>query len=285
VRPARTWLFVPGHQQGRITKALGLGVDAVILDLEDGVPPSEKETARRSIASAVADTGPGPGRFVRLQAPGGASLAEDLAAGVGRGTAGVCVPKVRLPDEVAALETPLREAERAAGRQAGSVRLLILIETASAVVHAVSIAAASPRSVGLMFGAEDFAVELGMWDGGTAEEFVYARSAIAVAAASAGLEAVDRVFPDIHDAEGLRRDAQRGRALGFTGKAIIHPAQIEGVRSAFRRTAAEITAAQRIVDAWEAAGGGAVAVEGRMVDAPIVERARRLLAVAEEEER
>src|SRR5262245_12486132 len=144
-RAALAWLFTPGHRPERIEKALALPVDAVILDLEDGVAPEEKEAARAHVAAALAEPGPGPARWVRLQAAAGPTVAGDLAAAARLGTAGICVPKVRLPEEIAALEGPVREREAAAGLAPGSLRLLVMIETAQAVVHAPAIAAVSPR--------------------------------------------------------------------------------------------------------------------------------------------
>jgi citrate lyase beta subunit len=261
-------------------KALRLPTDAVILDLEDGVPPGEKETARTQIAAVLEHPAPGPARYVRLQAATGPEVEADLAAAVRPATDGICLPKVRRPEEIAALEEPLRQREAAAGLPDGRIRLFVLIETALALTQAAAIAAGSPRLAALMLGAEDLAADMGLWSVLPDEELSYARSVVAVAAASRGLQAVDRVFPDFRDAEGLRQDALRARRMGFTGKAIIHPAQIEPVRAVFAPMPEEIERARRIVEAFDAAGGGAIAVDGKMVDRPIVEQARKVLESA-----
>jgi citrate lyase subunit beta/citryl-CoA lyase len=279
----RSWMFVPGHRQRMIEKALGLRLDVAILDLEDGVPPAEKEAAREGIAAALGRPPEGPARFARVHPAGSAALEPDLEAVARPGLAGLVLPKVEGPDDVRRVAAGLEARESRAGLPPGSVLLVAMIESAIGLLQAPAIAAASPRLIGLMFGAEDFAMDLGLFDArpAEAEELLYARSAVVVAAASARLQAIDRVYPGIGDAEGLRRDTLHARRLGFTGKALIHPGQIEVVHDAFRPTADEVAYARRVVeafDAGEAAGVGAVAVEGRMVDRPIVERARRVLA-------
>jgi citrate lyase subunit beta/citryl-CoA lyase len=274
----RTWLFSPAHRPERVQKALQLPADAVLLDLEDGVPPSERPLARETV-SATLNAQPVSDRcWVRVQHPQAPDLAEDLSAAVRPGLAGLCLPKVREAAEVAALCTRLEKHEEGARLPLGSVKLLVLLETALGVVNAAQIAAASPRLAGLMLGTEDLAAELGLWSVSPSEEFLYARSVVALAAASRGLEAVDRVYTHFQDQEGLLHDAARARSLGFSGKAIIHPAQIDVVNTVFTPTEAEVRAAQAVVRAAEAAGGGAFAVGGAMADEPVVARARRLLA-------
>jgi citrate lyase subunit beta/citryl-CoA lyase len=278
----RSWLFTPAHRPERVAKALP--ADAVILDLEDGVPPAAKAAARAVIAEVLRAraAASGPLRYARLQAPAGPTLDGDLDAAVQLGTDGICVPKVRRATEVAALDAAIAAREAAAGLGAGSVRLLVMVETAEAVLQVAAIAAASPRVAGLMFGSEDLGAELGVWGAVDHEEFLFARSAIALAAAAHGLEAIDRVFPDFRDPAGLQADAERARQLGFHGKAVIHPAQIETVNFVYSPSPGQVETARRIVAAFDAAGGGAVAVDGRMVDAPIAARARRVLTAAGE---
>jgi citrate lyase beta subunit len=192
------------------------------------------------------------------------------------------LPKVEHPDDVLQLAELLSEQETAAGLPDGSVRLVALIESARGLLQAPAIAAGSSRLIALMFGAEDFMRDLGMLTVRPQEtdDWLYARSAVVIAAAGARLAAIDRVHLDVHDPEGLRRDALQARRLGFTGKALIHPAQIDVVEEVFRPTPEEVAYARRVVagfDAAAATGAGAILVDGRMVDLPVVERARQLL--------
>ena len=278
----RSWMFVPGHQRRMIDKAYGLELDVAMFDLEDGVPPGEKDTARAMMAETLARPSSGTLRFVRIHPAGSKEIEADLPAVIRPGLDGLTLTKVNCPEDVLQVSAILNEREEGAGLQRGSVRLLATIESARGLVQAAAIAASSPRLVGLMFGAEDFAMDLGMFNvrQGEAGDFLYARSALVVAAASEGLQAVDRGYLDIRNPTGLERDTRLARDLGFTGKALIHPAQIEVIETVFRPTDAEVEYARRVVAAFEAAeaaGAGAVAVDGQMVDLPVVERARRAL--------
>jgi len=276
----RTWMFVPGHRQKMVDKALKLGQGATILDLEDGVPATEKALAREGIAAALGQGGNKAVYFVRIHQCGSREMAADLDAVVRPGLDGLVLAKVEGVDDVLQVDAKLRQLEKAGGLQQGHVQLLATIESARGLTQAPNIAGACPRLMGLMFGAEDFALDLGLF-AGSAGDLLYARSALVVAAASQQLQAVDRVCPDFRDSEGLQQDALQARQIGFTGKALIHPSQIEIVDQVFHPTEAEIEWARRVVQAFEeaeAVGQGAVAVDGQMVDLPVVERARRLLA-------
>ena len=282
MRIMRSWMFVPGHQQRMIDKAYGLKLDVAMFDLEDGVPPGEKDTARAMMAETLAYPSSGMLRFVRIHPAGTEEIEVDLPAVIRPGLDGLTLTKVHCPEDVLGVCAILDEREEAVGLQRGSVRLLATIESARGLIQAPAIAASTPRLVGLMFGAEDFAMDLGMFNvrQGEAGDFLYARSALVVAAASEGLQAIDRVYTEIRNPAGLEKDTQLARDLGFSGKALIHPAQIEVVEKVFRPNDAEVEYARRVVDAFEAAeaeGAGAVAVDGQMVDLPVVERARRVL--------
>lgn len=294
-RPLRSLLFVPGNRSRMVERALRAGADAVILDLEDGVPPDEKDAARSLVAEVTKRPPGGPRLFVRIASSGTApddDLEEarnllfdgrlDLLCAIGRGLAGIVVPKVEEPDELPSLERRLDLAEPKIGLEPGSLRLIALIETAKGLIAAPRIAAASPRLMALMFGAEDFARDVGMPAVRTREagDMMYARSALVVAAASRRLEAIDRVHLDLDDEAELARDARLAFELGFTGKAAIHPKQIAVIHDAFRPSGEELARARRIVEAFDRAaldGRGTTVVDGRMVDRPIAERARRML--------
>ena len=278
-------MFVPGHKQKMIDKAVGLKADVLIFDLEDGVPPTEVDRARKAVGTALGRSPAGPTRFVRTHGPRHAGMDADLQAVVRPGLQGLMVPKIEQPDDVLKVDRLLEKREAQAGLAPGSVPLLATIESARGVVQAPAIAASCPRLIGLMFGAEDFALDLGLFSPGvTEDEMLYARSALVVAAASARLEAVDKVYPDIRDRAGLARETRKARQLGFTGKALIHPAQIGTVHRVFSPTQEEVEYARRVVAAFEAAPDeGAIAVDERLVDLPVVERARRILQWREEE--
>jgi citrate lyase subunit beta/citryl-CoA lyase len=281
-------MFVPGHRQRFIDKALGgLSADVFLLDLEDGVPPAEKATGRtllgeslgRPRAAGAAD------RYVRVNGVGSERLLADLDAVVRPGLDGLCLPKVDSPDQIQEVDRLVAPREEAAGLAAGSIRYVVAIESPRGLLNAPAIAAASRRVAALMFGAEDFGWELGLpaLREGEASELLYARSALVVAAASANVQSIDGVWPNIQDAEGLAADCLRARRLGFTGKSLIHPGQIDLINAAFSPSPGEIDYAQRVVAAFdeaEARGEGSIAFGGQLIDLPIVERARRTLALA-----
>jgi citrate lyase subunit beta/citryl-CoA lyase len=278
----RSWLFVPAHQRRMVNKALALGADVVVLDLEDAVPAREKGAAREVAREALARRREGLFCFVRVNSLSSGRLEDDLQAVVAAGLDGLALPKAEEPEDVLRLDGRLRARESEAGLPDGSVDLLAIIESPRGVIHAPAIAASSPRLAALMFGAEDFALDMRLPLTGEREDdgMVYARSAVAIAAASERLQAVDRVYPHVTRSDALRRDARQGRRLGFTGKGVIHPNQIPIVNQAFRPTADEVAYAQQVVELFqrsEAEGRGAVALEGRLVDLPVVERAREVL--------
>lgn len=285
----RSWMFVPGHRQRMIDKAFGLNADAIMLDIEDGVAPNEKDAARKNIAESLGrEKTPGsPARFVRINAIGHARMDADLEAVVRPGLEGLVCPKVDVPDEVLRVDAVLNEREAKMKMAPGGVKLLIAIESPRGLLNAPAIAASSPRVIGLMFGAEDFGRELGLPTSreGEARDLIHARSAIVVAAAAAHLQVVDGVWVDLNDSEGLRGFAQQSRRLGFSGMSLIHPSQIDPINATFSPTAEEIDYAQRVVQAFDEAqarGDGSISFGGQLIDRPIVERARRTLEMAQQ---
>ena len=283
----RSWMFVPGHRQRMIDKALGLNADAVMLDIEDGVAPSEKDTARKLISEALgrARLPSCPARFVRINAIGHPRMDADLEAVVRPGLDGLVLPKVESLADVLKVEAILNRCEPALNIERGSVKLLVAIESPQGLLNAAAIAACSARVIGLMFGAEDFGRELGLPTSreGEARDMLYARSAMVVAAASAHVQAVDGVWVDLKDTEGLWNFARQSRRLGFSGMSLIHPSQIDPINAVFSPTPEEIEYAKQVVQAFEEAnarGDGSVAFGGQLIDRPIVERARRTLEMA-----
>ena len=291
----RSWMFVPGNRQRMIEKSLGTTVDAIMMDIEDGVAPAEKDAARQQIAAcldqvaAKLKTEPQlrtPARYVRINAVGHERSRDDLVAVVRNGLEGLVVPKVETPEQILSVAQVLDRREPEVGLEKGSVRLLCALESPKGLFNACAIAGASPRVIGLLFGAEDFARELGLplRREGEARDLIYARSALVTAASFAHVQSVDGVWPDLQDIEGLKTFSLQSRRLGFSGMSLIHPAQIEIVNGQFSPTADDIDYAQRVLKAFDEArarGEGAVAFGGQLLDLPIVDRARRTLELAE----
>lgn len=279
----RSWMFVPANSEKMLTKAIGLtNLDVAMFDLEDGVPPHQKDDARELVTSFL-ERGPGgPRRFVRINAVRSERLEPDLEAVIRPGLEGLILPKIEEPDEVRLLDSILNDRERKVGLEGGRVQLVAAIESARGLLHAPAIAACSPRLLGLMFGAEDLSLDIGLSTKreGEARELLYARSSLVIAAASAHVESIDGVWPDYRDPEGLREDAVQARRLGFTGKSTFHPGQIDIINEVFSPTEGDVAYARRVVGAFEeaqAAGQGSIALGGQLIDLPIVERARRVL--------
>ena len=291
----RSWMFVPGDRQKMIDKAVALPVDAILLDIEDGVAPAAKETARKQIAETLdriavqKKENPSyrtPARYVRINAVGHERMNADVEYVIRPALEGLAVPKVETPDQVDVVEKILDEREPKMGLVRGSVRLLLALESPRGLFNAYAIATSSPRVIGLMFGAEDFSRELSLplRREGEAVDLIYARSAMVTAAAAAHVQAVDGVWPNFQDMEGLKKFALQSRRLGFSGMSLIHPAQINEVNAAFTPTAEEVDYCRRVVQAFDDArsrGEGAIAFGGQLLDMPIVDRARQTIALAE----
>ncbi|HWP57587.1 MAG TPA: CoA ester lyase [Candidatus Acidoferrales bacterium] len=283
----RSWMFVPGHRQRMIEKALGLAADAIMLDIEDGVPPSEKDNARRLIAEALSQRPAvgSPACFVRVNAIGHERMEQDLRVVIRPGLDGLVLPKVETTDAILEAADAVARYESERGIAGGAIKFLVAVESPKGLLNAPALAACSPRVIGLMFGAEDYGRELGLPTirEGEARDMLYPRSALALAAASAHVQAVDGVWVDLKDMEGLRAFATQSRRLGFTGMSLIHPSQIEPINSVFSPTTSEIQYAERVLQAFAEAvarGDGSIAFGGQLIDRPIVERARRTLEVA-----
>src|SRR6185503_9681298 len=231
----RSWMFVPGDRQRMTDKALSLNVDAIMMDIEDGVAPTEKENARRQIAFSLDQVAEQlkakpsfrtPARFVRTNAVGTTRMIEDFKAAVRPGLEGLVIPKVDTVAQVRIVEDELGRAEVAQHMHGGSVKLLIAIESPIGLFNALAIATSSPRIMGLLFGAEDFTREMNLpvRREGEAVDLIYARSHI---------PAVDGVWVDLNDPEGCKRFARQARLLGMSAISIIHPNQIDIANAAF----------------------------------------------------
>lgn len=283
MRPLRSPLFVPGNNPRMLAKALGLAPDAFVPDMEDAVPWSEKEKGRETVASflpRLIETGIPV--IPRVNATGSGLFEQDLEAAVAPGVFGITVGKTASADEIAGIDDAVGRLESKRGIEPGSIVLLPWIESAMAVVNAYEICSA-PRVAAVAFGAEDLANDMMIERTEGGDEVAYARSAVCIAARAAGVLAIDTPYVRFRDEDGLRRDCATARRFGFKGKFSIHPAQIDAINDSFGPLPSEVAWATRIVDAFdeaERAGTGAVSVDGSMVDAPVVKRARGILELA-----
>jgi citrate lyase subunit beta/citryl-CoA lyase len=260
------------------------GSDGVLLDLEDSISISEKDSARKLVKHALRTLDFGSvERVVRINGLDTPFFREDLEEIVPARPDAVRIPKIESPDDVRTADEIITRLERKSGMEPGSVRIHAMLETARAIVGAPAIAASSPRILGLTIGGQDLAADLGIKVTREGFEMLYARSAVVLAAKANGLLAFDTVYTDINNLEGLREQAAMAVSLGFSGKAAIHPSQITVIHEAFTPEEKEVRKAERIVRGAREAEErhlGVVAVDGRMVDAPVVAQAIRTLELA-----
>ncbi|MCX7931456.1 MAG: CoA ester lyase [Rhodovarius sp.] len=286
--PNRSFLFAPADHSRRAAKALALDADAAILDLEDAVAVAAKPAARAAARAALAL----PRRcraFVRVNGFGTPWCFEDVAAVVAPGLDGIVLPKLEDPAELVALDWALLAHERAQGLPERGIELMPIIETAAGLARLSALAeraaALGGRVRRLAFGAADYTLDLGLAWSREEAELAQARSAIVLASRAAGLEPpIDTVWSALEDAEGFAASCARAAAMGFQGKMCIHPDQIAPAHAAFSPRPEELARARRIAAAFaeaEAQGRASIEVDGRFVDYPIAERARRLVALAE----
>jgi citrate lyase subunit beta/citryl-CoA lyase len=280
IRPRRTVLYLPGSNARALEKARTLPTDALILDLEDAVAPDAKATARTQVADAVAAGGFGAREvLVRVNAADTPWFSDDVAAIAGAGADGVLVPKVSTVADVAAVEGAL-----AAAGAPDELVLWAMLETPRAVLDAAALVHASERLVGFVMGTNDLAKELGAAHVPGRTPLLTALSWCLLAARDAGKVIIDGVFNDLDDADGFAAECRQAVELGFDGKTVIHPRQLEVCNAAFTPSEAEIAHAREMIAAFEAAaaeGRGVVTVGGKLVENLHVEQARKALAVVE----
>jgi len=276
----RALLYVPGDDRHKIEKAAALGVDCICMDMEDGVAVSRKIQARTTIARALQEVDFGKSeKLARINGVGSGLEKDDLQAVLPHRPDGIVVPKLEELRQIQWASDAIEAAELQNGWPVNSIRLLVDVETARGILNTKEIAS-HPRLDALIFGGEDFAASVGAIRTAEAVELLYARQSVLTAAAAFGLQAIDMVAIDFKDLEALRREAEFGAGLGYSGKQIIHPAQVEPVQSAFTPGAEAIAYARRLVDAFDASkneGKGAFALDGRMIDMPLVKNAQKVL--------
>lgn len=280
----RTSLYAGGSSPGKMLEARFYNEDCLVYDLEDSVAASEKDAARFLIYNAVRYHRPHD-KYVLIRVNGlySEELPEDLEASVRARPDAIRLPKVEHAREVQWIDEEMKRIEKAAGIPEGQIELWCNIESALGAANAREIASASPRVVALALGAEDYTASLGAKRSKAGWEIFYARMQVLEACRLAGISAQDAVFSDFNDEEGLLDDLQMTRGLGFDGKTVIHPRQIDVVNAAFTPSRKEIKNAIRILDALETGAKnrtGVVVVDGSMVDKPMEIRAKTVLAQA-----
>ena len=276
----RALLYMPGDDRHKIEKALTLGVDCICMDMEDGVAFNKKAEARAVIAKALQELEFGTSeKLARINAVGSGLEQDDIQAVLPYHPDGILIPKLEELEQIRWASRIIEAAELKQGWPLNSIRLLVDVETARGILNLKEIAS-HPRLDAIIFGGEDFAASVGATRTRDATELLYARQAALTAAAAFGLQAIDIVTIDFKDLDSLRAESEFGARLGFTGKQIIHPSQVEPVQSAFTPDAEAIAHARRIVEMFEASqsrGAGAYAMDGKMIDMPLVKNAQKVL--------
>ena len=281
----RSMLFIPGNTPNLVVNSPYLGADAIIFDLEDAVSPGEKDAARILVRNTLRylDLG-GRETIVRINAIDTDYWQKDVEEMVAQGPDLLMLPKSSRPEDVRTVDEAITRAEERVGAR-HRIRLMPLIETALGVENAYAIATASPRVAALFLGAEDLTADLRCQRTKEGREIEYARTRLVTAARAADIDVYDTPFTDVNDDEGAWRDAETARALGFTGKASISPRHIQAINTVFSPSQEEVDYAYEVMEAIRMAkeqGRGAIALRGKMIDAPIVARARRTLEMARE---
>lgn len=283
-RLRRSLLYVSGSKPGSIPQAPFYKPDCIIYDLEDSVPLAEKDAARFLIFNTLKKKRPANIEIiVRVNAMDTPFGALDLEAIVRAKPDIIRFPKIETPEDVVIADKYISKVEEEAGIEVGSTRIIAGMETHTGVLYSREIALASQRIVAISIGGEDFTASMRTTRSVDGLEMFYARNAILLAARAAGVQAIDTVFSDINNTEGLIEDTRLIKKLGFDGKYLIHPRQVEPVNNVFTPNEKEIQNAIRILHALEEANKknlGVVALDGKMIDAPVVERAKRVIAMA-----
>jgi len=281
MRARRALLYMPGDDLHKIRKATTLDVDCVCMDIEDGVAFNRKNEARKTIVEALQQLDFGRSeRLVRINPIGSGLEFDDLLAGLEGHPDGIVIPKVENSDQVRWTSQSIASIEKENGWLVGGICLIAIVETALGIINLPQIAAADPRLQALIFGAEDLAGDIGAIRSREGWEVFYARSAVVTHAAAFNLQAIDLVYLNFQDVAGLIHECQFGAQMGYSGKQIIHPNQVEPVQSAFTPSDEAISHALRLLEAYAAhqqSGRGAFALEGKMVDAPIIKTAEQVL--------
>jgi len=283
MHPRRALLYMPGDDWKKITKSVTLGVDSICMDMEDGAALNRKVEARATIVKALQELDFGKSeKLVRINSVGSGFEKDDLGAVLPYRPDGIVIPKVESIDHIEWASRMIEAAELKYGWPINSIRILIGVETAKGILNLREIAA-HPRLDAIIFGGEDFAASVGATRTKDAIEILYARQAVVVACAAFDLQAIDIVTIDYKNMDALIVESEFGTRLGYSGKQIIHPAQVEPVQAAFTPNDDAVAYAKRIVETFEASqkeGKGAYSLDGKMIDMPLLKSAQKVLSRA-----
>lgn len=283
----RTALFVPGNRPERVEKAVTTEADVIIIDLEDAIPLSEKESCRSLVREKIVQH-PDRIMLVRVNSLGTPFIEGDLEEAIAQGVTGIVLPKVERPDDIHEINNLLHKVEKKRGFPEGSIRVFPLIESAAGVQRIYEIVSTKTRPERIYtvaFGAADYTLDMGIEMTMNGNELFYARSRLSVACRAAGIAPpVDTPFMiDIKNTDALISDAKRAKELGFQGKLVIHPVQVGPCNRIFSPAPEEVERAEKVVKAFseaEAAGVAAIQLEGKFIDYPVVKRSKDILALA-----
>jgi len=277
----RALLYMPGDGRRKIEKATTLGVDCICMDMEDGTAINRKAEARAVISQAVKELNFGKSeRCIRINSIGSGFEKDDLATAMAARPDTIVVPKIETAEQITWVSDQIESYELSNRLNIGSIRLLIGLETAKGILNLMEIAEADKRLEAIIFGAEDYAASVGATRTKEATEVLYARSAVVATCAANDLQAIDMVYIDFKDSEGLRVEAEQGARLGFSGKQVIHPNQVPVTQEAFTPSDEAIVYAKRVVESFESSqkeGRGAYALDGKMIDMPLLKNAQKVL--------
>ena len=276
IRPRRSFIFTPGLRPDMYPKALASGADIVCVELEDGIAPKDKAEARKNALALFEQPQADDGveRIVRINSMRERFGIEDVNAIIASKTPppALMMPKVRTPDEVVILNQLLTEAGH-------DTRLHVIIETNEGLEAAYEIAKCSDRIDAMFFGGVDMAAELRCQN--NYDSLVYARSRVVHASAAAGLDVIDVPYLDLDDPDGMRREAERVRDLGFSGKGSIHPTQIAAINEVFTPSEVQIVRARRVIAEFEKADTGLIVIDGKLIEKPVLREMYRIVAIAD----
>ncbi|SOC41903.1 HpcH/HpaI aldolase/citrate lyase family protein [Salinicoccus kekensis] len=276
----KSWFFIPGSKDKFLAKSTELKADIIIFDLEDSVVQAEKAAAREKIRPWLNNPDIHSKKYVRVNEVHSIYFIDDVRELAGEDLDGIILPKAAESDDIKILDYLLTTFEKQNNLKTNDIKIVPLIETGKGMMNAMEIASSSPRVEAMAFGAEDYMLDVSIPGDGN-QALLHARSTLVAASSAAGIsQPVDSVFTDFKDAEGLREASAVSRALGFQGRLVIHPKQIEAVNEVYAPTPSEVEEAEKIIDAFESSsndGEGAIEVEGKMIDPPVYERAKNLL--------
>ena len=278
----RAFLYVPGNDLHKIQKSVSLNADCICLDLEDSISPNQKTAARQLVARALAEMDFGEAeKWVRINDEKTGLMEDDLAAILPAHPHGLVLPKAETAAVIHRVSHLMGEIEKTCGWQQKSLSIIAIVESAAGLVNLASICQADERLIGIIFGAEDFAASIGAQRSEQNWEVFHARSEIVIHCAAFGLQAIDMVNNNYRDLEPVIQEARQGAAMGFAGKQVIHPSQVEAVQSAFTPSPEEVARARQVVALYTAqqqAGKGAIGVAGKLIDLPVFRQAQNVLA-------